>query len=125
MKKKNALLERNDDVSVKPLLVDIKEVSRLLNVCERTVRTLTKSGALPVVKLASRVLYSVEDLVEFVRQRSTRETRDQSEPVGFTPTTACPTMSNPLEWFMPHRTGSDIIHWDNPNWAQGMADNEE
>jgi hypothetical protein len=81
MKKKNALLERNDVVSVEPLLVDVKVVEKMLGICERTIRTLTKNGELPVVKLASRVLYSVEDLIEFVRQRSTRRTRSEDVPM--------------------------------------------
>ena len=106
MRKRNELLEKEDVVSVEPLLVDVKEVSRLLNVCERTVRTLTKSGALPVVKIASRVLYSIEDLKEFVRQQSTR-IRDQGEQADLLPYPVCSTMYNPLEWFIPKHRGME------------------
>ena len=92
---------RKDEVaSMEPLLVDVREVARLFNVCERTVRTLTKNGELPVVKLASRVLYSVEDLIEFVRQKSTR---DKSEPIDFTPSIGTVYPYHPMEWFIPHR----------------------
>jgi len=61
------------NVQVESLLVDIKTASKMLNVSERTVRTLTRNGELPVVKIMTRVLYSVEDLIEFVRQRSKKE----------------------------------------------------
>ena len=54
------------------LLVDVKTAAKMLNVSERTLRTLTKRGELPVVKIMGRVLYSREELVEFVRQRSQR-----------------------------------------------------
>jgi len=110
MKKKHALLERNGDVSVEPLLVDVKTVEKMLGICERTVRTLTKNGELPVVKLTSRVLYSVEDLIEFVRQRSTREAGDKSEPLDFTQGAALPTVYNPVEWVIPYRAALAVGH---------------
>ena len=61
------------EMLTEPLLVDVKTTARLLNVCEKTVRNLTKLGELPVVKIASRVLYSRDDLIEFIRRRSKRE----------------------------------------------------
>ena len=70
---------KNDVLVAEPLLLDVKTTARMLNVCERTIRTLTKMGELPVVKILGRVLYSREDLVEFVRQRSQRETSSGSE----------------------------------------------
>jgi len=60
-------------LSVEPLTVNVKEAARMLGVCERTIRNLTKLGELPVIRIASRVLYSREDLSEFVRQRSKQE----------------------------------------------------
>ena len=70
-----------NDVLAEPLLLDVKTVAKMLNVCERTIRTLTKMGELPVVKILGRVLYSREDLVEFVRQRSTREASSEAHSV--------------------------------------------
>jgi len=64
---------RENDLSVEPLTVSVKEAAVMLGVCERTVRTLTKSGELPVIRIASRVLYSREDLIDFVRQRSNQK----------------------------------------------------
>ena len=61
------------------LLVDIKTAAKLLYVCERTVRTLTKNGELPVVRIMGCVLYSREDLAEFVRQRSHKESSGENE----------------------------------------------
>ena len=70
---------KNDVLMADSLLFDVKTTARMLNVCERTIRTLTKMGELPVVKILGRVLYSREDLVEFVRQRSQKETNSGSE----------------------------------------------
>ena len=67
------MVSMDKNVQVESLLVDIKTASKMLNVSERTVRTLTRNGELPVVKIMTRVLYSVEDLIEFVRQRSKKE----------------------------------------------------
>jgi len=64
---------RENVLSVEPLTVNVKEAAKMLGVCERTVRMLTKNGVLPVIRIASRVLYSREGLIEFVRQRSKQE----------------------------------------------------
>ena len=63
---------KDDVLPVVPLVVDVVVAAKMLGVCARTVRTLTKRGELPCVRIAGRVLYSVEDLTNFVRQRSTR-----------------------------------------------------
>lgn len=60
------------DLPIEPLVVDVQTAALLLNVCERTIRNLTKQGDLPVVRIASRVLYSREDLADFIRQRTKR-----------------------------------------------------
>jgi len=121
MKKIDILGRKDEVVSREPLLVDVKEVARLLNVCERTIRTLTKSGELPVVKLASRILYSVEDLVEFVRQRSTRETSGKNEQINFMPCTTYLTPYHPVEWFIPPRAGLEVNYWDKLQSAVGYG----
>jgi len=69
----------NDDVSsVESLTVDVRTAAKMLNVCERTIRNLTKRGELPVIRIVGCVRYSVDDLKEFVRQRSRREKVDCS-----------------------------------------------
>lgn len=65
-------MENREVMAVESLTVDVKTASKMLEVCERTVRTLTKNGELPAVRIGSRVLYSREALTEFVRQRSHR-----------------------------------------------------
>ena len=70
---------------VESLLIDVKTTAKMLNVSERTVRTLTKRGELPVVKILGRVLYSREDLVKFVKQRSKRELNEKNEQTDPTP----------------------------------------
>ena len=70
---KEDLMEKNAMVAVESLTVNAGGAAKMLGVCERTVRNLTKQGVLPVIRIASRVLYSIEDLTEFVRQRSKRE----------------------------------------------------
>jgi len=60
------------DVLEESLTVNIKTAASMLCVSERTIRTLTKNGELPVIRIGSRAVYSREDLTEFVRQRSSR-----------------------------------------------------
>ena len=64
-------MKKNDNM-IEPLTVDVKTAARMLGVCEKTVRTLTKKGELPVVRILGRVLYRPEDLTEFVEQRTQR-----------------------------------------------------
>jgi len=61
---------------VESLLVNVGDAAKMLNISERTLRTITKRGELPTVRIASRVLYSREDLVEFIRQRSQSAKRE-------------------------------------------------
>ena len=56
------------------LTVSTEEAADLLGVCPRTVSNLAKRGELPVIRIAGCVRYSREDLIEFIRQRSKRET---------------------------------------------------
>ena len=59
-----------NDIVIEPLTVNVKTAAKMLGVCEKTIRNLTKSGELPVVRILGRVLYRPEDLTEFVRQRT-------------------------------------------------------
>jgi excisionase family DNA binding protein len=74
---KNFIMKEN--VLLEPLTVNVKTAAKMLGVCERTIKNLTKKGELPVVRILGRVLYSQEDLVEFVRQRSKRNTSGENE----------------------------------------------
>ena len=75
--------KKEEDLSLEPLVVDAKTASKMIGISERTLRTLTRQGELPVVRIASRVLYRPEDLNEFIRSRSKRESN--GEQVGTTP----------------------------------------
>jgi excisionase family DNA binding protein len=67
----------NDDVSeVESLTVNAKTAAKMLGVCERTIRNLTKRGELPVIRMVGCVRYSVEALKDFVRQGSRLESTD-------------------------------------------------
>ena len=68
-----------NDVVLEPLTVNAKTAAKMLGVCERTVRTLTKMGELPVVKILGRVLYRPDDLIEFVQRRTQRALGNGSE----------------------------------------------
>ena len=76
---KNNYFADKIDVLEESLTVNVKTAARMLGVCERTVRTLTKNGELPVIRIGCRAVYSREDLVEFVRQRSSRAGNNGNE----------------------------------------------
>ncbi|MDX2146587.1 MAG: helix-turn-helix domain-containing protein [Planctomycetota bacterium] len=52
-----------------PLLVDRREAARLLGVSPGTVDNLRLRGELPSLKIASRRLYDVADLLRFIESR--------------------------------------------------------
>ncbi|MBL8762230.1 MAG: helix-turn-helix domain-containing protein [Phycisphaerae bacterium] len=49
-----------------PMLVDRREAARLLGVSPGTIDNLRNAGGLPSLKLMSRRLYDVRDLVRFI-----------------------------------------------------------
>ena len=51
------------------LLVNEREAGRLLGVTARTVYELRRTGELPAVRIGSRVLYSRDDLSDFIAKR--------------------------------------------------------
>lgn len=55
------------------LLLSIKEAARMLSVSDRTVWTLTNKGLLPVTRIGSRTLYSVESLRRFISEAERAE----------------------------------------------------
>ena len=121
--KTKKLYKSNDDVSsVESLTVCVDDAAKMIGVCPRTVRKLTQSGDLPVIRIGNRVLYSRADLIKFVQQSSVRAVRGQGEQVGFTPSTVYPTLFNPIEWVIQrHEFESDIIRWNNPMLTVGRG----
>ena len=76
---------KNEEFMIEPLTVNVKTAATMLGVCEKTVRTLTKNGELPVVRILGRVLYRPGDLIEFVQQRTQRALGNGSEQTVSTP----------------------------------------
>jgi len=76
------LLKNDDVVQVEPLTVNARVAAKMLGVCERTVRNLTKRGELPVIRMVGCVRYSRESLIDYVRQRSMMDTSNSSASVS-------------------------------------------
>lgn len=60
---------RNTQTTTAPLLVDRREAGRLLGVSPGTIDNLRTRGELPSVKIATRRLFDVADLLRFVESR--------------------------------------------------------
>ena len=67
--KTNPMLKGESSPVVEPWLVDIHTASKLLNVCPRTIRNLTRRGELPVVRIGSSVRYRPQDLTDFIQRQ--------------------------------------------------------
>ena len=72
-------------LSVESLTVNVKEAAKMLGVCPKTVSNLTKRGVLPVIRIAGRVLYSREALIDFVRRGSKYESSNGNELTDIAP----------------------------------------
>jgi len=59
-----------DAVAVLPLLVDVRQAAKLMNISAGTVRNLVLRGELRPVRLGRRVLFSVEELRRFIALRT-------------------------------------------------------
>jgi excisionase family DNA binding protein len=55
------------------LLVTPREAAKLLSISERTLYAFTKSGIVPVVRIGRSVRYSLDDLREWIRDRSEKK----------------------------------------------------
>lgn len=56
--------------TVPRLLLSSREAAKTLNICERTLYSLTKAGELPVVRIGRAVRYSLDDLKDWIRKNS-------------------------------------------------------
>ncbi len=63
--KKTKTLPLNPQTSGR-LLMDVHDTARALSICERTLATMTKEGEIPHVRIRTRVLYSPNDLREWI-----------------------------------------------------------
>ena len=55
--------------AVPKLLLNAKEASAALGVCEKTLWSYTRTYSIPVVRIGTAVRYDVEDLKAFIQQR--------------------------------------------------------
>lgn len=57
------------DVTLKPLLLNARNAARALSISERLLWTKTKSREIPCVRIGKRVLYSPADLEAWIEQQ--------------------------------------------------------
>ena len=79
------IMMMKNDIVLEPLTVNAKTAASMLGVCERTVRTLTKKGELPVVRILGRVLYRPNDLIAYVSLKTQRALDNGDEQNSPTP----------------------------------------
>lgn len=65
---------KNFFLAVESLTVDEEMVAKMLGVSREALRSYMPKGNEPDVRIGIRVLFSREDLVKFVKQRSRRKT---------------------------------------------------
>ena len=62
------MIGNEQKTTIERLLLTSKEAAKALNICERTLYGLTKSGELPVVRIGRAVRYDVADLRAYIEQ---------------------------------------------------------
>ena len=62
----------NADNAPPRLAVDVRAAAALLSISERTLFSLTKSGAIPCVRIGRSVRYSIESLRGWLAQQETQ-----------------------------------------------------
>jgi predicted DNA-binding transcriptional regulator AlpA len=61
---------RSETGTARRMLLPAREASAALSVCEKTLWSITEPrGDLPSVRIGRRVLYSVDDLEQWIRER--------------------------------------------------------
>jgi len=63
---------------IDPLLLSPRQASRALAISERTLFTLTKSGAVPHIRIGKLVRYSVDSLKKYI-ERAGKASQDSQE----------------------------------------------
>jgi len=67
------MFQQRTEQTIQPMLLNTRQTARLLNISERTVFALTKSGELPSVKIGRCLRFSVSDLEAFVQKASEKK----------------------------------------------------
>ena len=58
-----------NETTTAPLLLSVRDAAIALSISERTLFSLTKSGEIPRLKIGAKVLYSVDDLRQWIDGR--------------------------------------------------------
>jgi len=75
------MFERTEQVTIQPLLLTAREAAKGLNVCEKTLWTLTKNGEIPAVRIGRAVRYDPADLRAWIEKaKSAKGSLDNSVP---------------------------------------------
>jgi excisionase family DNA binding protein len=64
---------------IDPLLLSPRQASRALAVGERTLWSLTKSGAIPHIRIGKLVRYSVDSLKKYIEQAGEKKCEDSQK----------------------------------------------
>ncbi len=65
-------------VPLRPILVDRRTMAGLLSVSERTLQSITQTGAFPCVRLGGRVLYSPAAAQDWIAKNQTRKEKPRA-----------------------------------------------
>lgn len=57
------------ETTVERLTVTVAEAAKMIGVSERTVYLLTRSGELPCKRIGRRVLYSIDEIRQFISSK--------------------------------------------------------
>jgi len=66
-------MERDFDTT-KRMAVDAVEAAKMIGVCERTIRTMTKEQQIPFVRVRGRVLFPIAELKAWLEDRVEKST---------------------------------------------------
>jgi excisionase family DNA binding protein len=75
------MFERTEQTTIEPLLLTARQAAKVLNVCEKTLWTLTKNGDIPAVRIGRAVRYDPADLRAWIeRAKSAKASLDNCAP---------------------------------------------
>src|SRR5262249_47954129 len=90
------IIGRRMNAALKPLLIGLDDAAKLLSVSSRTVRQLAHDGTLGCVRIGRRLLFTREDLEEWVQSRRTparpanaAHSASVARPLADSPAPAC------------------------------------
>lgn len=64
------MFHQKTERTVEPLLLSPRQAAQALSICERTLFTLTRSGAIPCVRIGRLVRYAPSALQDWIEENS-------------------------------------------------------